>query len=283
MIEGSHYNGASTTKSVLLNCLTIIGKRSHFGHFMLDFLWPLYHWLYVHGRLYDRDLKIYTTDTSIEKFRSVIDEFFHCKVVTKFDGRAVVGCYTDIILGMEGHNRKVFKLTVEAFIGNPKEYIVHMQEYAFEKMGITPCEADRLILVERKVVDEDRGGGRRNIANHSQLEKALEVFAEMKGLTFQNAVLEDMSFIEQVKLFSTAKVVVGQHGAGLCHFLWMPKGGFLQELHHNHGEAYRFGEFCCSFGFGHNNMMCPKDEDKSIEVPINDLVAKLDKEIGEKV
>jgi len=281
LIEGGHYRGACDSQSVLLNCLTIVGRRSHFGHFMLDFLWPLYHWLYMRGRLYDKDLTVYIKDQNIEAFRSIVNEFFHCKVVTKFTSSEANGCLRDMILGMEGHNRRVFKLGVKDYVGRPKEYIRHFQHYTFEKLGIEREKADKFLLVERKIVDEDRGGGRRTIENHRELEKGLSVLAEMKGLHFENVMLEDMSFTEQVKLFAEAQVVVGQHGAGLCHFLWMPEDAVLQEVHHTDKEAYRFGGFCNFFGRRHGNMVCPSTEKQNIVVPVNELMIGLDKTIGE--
>jgi len=245
---------------------------------MLDFLWPLYHWLYRHGRLYDKNLKVYVTDRSIERFSSILNALFHCKIITRFDYNDAVGMYRVMVLGMEAHNRRLFGLTVGDYISRPREYIRHFREYVFERLGIEPGAPNKMILVQRKMTTEDRGGGRRNIENHESVEKALSVFAEMYNLSFHNVVLEDMSFIEQVELFSSAKLVVGQHGAGLCHFLWMPIGSALNELHESDKEAYRFGQFCAEFGLWHKNLICPKgDSNKNIVVPINELVNGLDK------
>jgi len=203
------YGAASKSKQVVLRCLNTVGSREHFGHFFFDFALPLYNWLYARGRLYEEDLTIYFKDQSIEKFRSVIDEMFYCRVVTKYIPSQVRGCFRDMTLGMEGHNRKVLNLTLDDYIGNPVQFQADLRSYIIKRLNIQNVEPDTLVLVQRKMEGDDRGGKRRNISNHDELRGALESLADKENMEFQNAVLEDMSFKEQVALFLRASIVVG--------------------------------------------------------------------------
>ncbi len=47
-----------------------------------------------------------------------------------------------------------------------------------------------------------------------------EVIEALKPLGFSTYILEDMSYIEQVKLFAQAKIIVAPHGAGLTNLLF---------------------------------------------------------------
>lgn len=69
-----------------------------------------------------------------------------------------------------------------------------------------------------------RRNSRRAFSNESDLERLLS----SKGFT--TYVLEDLSFQEQVRLFSHAGYVVGAHGAGLSNLVFCPKGTKVLEI-----------------------------------------------------
>lgn len=58
---------------------------------------------------------------------------------------------------------------------------------------------------------------RRIIYNHDKLRKRLE---DDFGNNFRNVVLEKLSFYEQYLLFRNARVIIGQHGAGLVNIVY---------------------------------------------------------------
>ena len=68
--------------------------------------------------------------------------------------------------------------------------------------------------------------GRRRIIDEEQLMPVL------KSFDFQIVRAEDLSFAAQVSLFSRARYVVSNHGAGLTNMLFMPAGGSVLELRH---------------------------------------------------
>ena len=73
------------------------------------------------------------------------------------------------------------------------------------------------------------GSGRKvGIKNHRDLYAALvERFGEKRIV---NAALESLPFPSQVRLFTEAEVVVGQHGAGLANVLFLKPGALVVEL-----------------------------------------------------
>lgn len=50
------------------------------------------------------------------------------------------------------------------------------------------------------------------------------------GLTLRQVYFEDMTLAEQVRTVSETDVLIGLHGAGLTHLLFMPPSGYLIEL-----------------------------------------------------
>lgn len=68
---------------------------------------------------------------------------------------------------------------------------------------------------------------RRSIPNFDEL---VVVTKEKFGKQVNVAYLESMSIAEQARIFSSAKVVVMQHGAALANILWMRPGSKLIEI-----------------------------------------------------
>jgi capsular polysaccharide biosynthesis protein len=76
----------------------------------------------------------------------------------------------------------------------------------------------------------------RESATRRKLLPIHEINDLMANLGFQRVSLEDLSFAEQVKLFSDADTVVGPHGAGLAGVSFMKPNSRLIEIHgHDYG------------------------------------------------
>ncbi|MCF8260980.1 MAG: glycosyltransferase family 61 protein [Melioribacteraceae bacterium] len=119
----------------------------------------------------------------------------------------------------------------------------------FNNFGIEKTDkAKKILLIERLPPDryfiEDakrKGGGstRRSILNHHELSTTLQSMVKAP-FEFHNLQLENLSFRDQIEIFSKAKVVIAQHGAGLANCIWMnPKSIMVElssELHYLHFE-----------------------------------------------
>jgi hypothetical protein len=101
-----------------------------------------------------------------------------------------------------------------------------------------------------KIVYVDRQTSRRRLSDddHRDLMTALLTFRDTGKITFRHAKLEEMSHEEQVGMVADAdvsqqhelpnliddlQVLLGVHGKGLTHLLWMPQGGVVIEVSHS--------------------------------------------------
>ena len=71
-----------------------------------------------------------------------------------------------------------------------------------------------------------RSARKRRIVNENEV---IEILSHLGFETFQT---EDLSFAEQVRIFSRARCIASNHGAGLTNMLFIPEGGSVLELRH---------------------------------------------------
>lgn len=289
----SGYNSVTSSERFSVTVLAMDGTLDHFAHFLYDLVWPLYHWMYVHGKLYDTGITIIVRDERARRYFYFLNELFHCSFL--FGKDKSEGACPIVLLGMESSNRQYIGLNLSHLIADRAQYLKDFQNFVFDRLGVEKGEPNRLVLVERKERSEPgdkkegpvagRGADRRAIVNHDEVRNALVKFSEEVGLTFQNVVLGEMGLKEQVEAFANARVAVGQHGAGMHHVLWMPKGSLLQEVHKGTGDFYRLRRVCDFFKHAkHQKMVCPVTDRSttqgSIKVNTEQLVQKLRKGMG---
>jgi hypothetical protein len=70
---------------------------------------------------------------------------------------------------------------------------------------------------------------RRN-SRQRRVENEAEVIAMLSARGFEEVVAENLSFDQQVDLFSRASAIVAPHGAGLANIAFMPPGGTVLEI-----------------------------------------------------
>ncbi|MGE0736765.1 MAG: DUF563 domain-containing protein [Alphaproteobacteria bacterium] len=80
---------------------------------------------------------------------------------------------------------------------------------------------------------------RRN-AVRRKIENEEEIIASIQALGFYVAYCEEMSFIDQVSLFSQARVIVGAHGAGFVNAAFAKPGASLIEMFTQGSEEFRW-------------------------------------------
>ena len=57
-----------------------------------------------------------------------------------------------------------------------------------------------------------------------------EIFTILERHGFQVVCMEELSLVDQVRLAAGSQLIVGLHGAGLTHMLWMPPGARVLEI-----------------------------------------------------
>ncbi|KAK7241520.1 hypothetical protein SO694_00058211 [Aureococcus anophagefferens] len=96
----------------------------------------------------------------------------------------------------------------------------------FGRLGGAP-EARYATFVRRKL--DGKAIGRR-LTNEAALVEALERACSACAAPFRTVAPEELSPLEQVRVFASSRVVVGQHGAGLANALWLPARASLIEI-----------------------------------------------------
>jgi len=101
--------------------------------------------------------------------------------------------------------------------GNYRPDLMLAVQERFRRRFLSGGGPDRIFISRSRA-------SRRRIANEEQLLPVLE----RRG--FGSLVAESLSFEEQVRRIGAASVLVGNHGAGLTHMLWMKPGSCVVEL-----------------------------------------------------
>ena len=78
---------------------------------------------------------------------------------------------------------------------------------------IKPTDSDQILFIDRK--NKQKGYFDRGIEYADIIASKFEKFNILK------VYLEDLSFIEQISLIKSAKLVIGFHGAGLANIVWI--------------------------------------------------------------
>jgi capsular polysaccharide biosynthesis protein len=108
--------------------------------------------------------------------------------------------------------------TLPGYTGNPPRWVCE-----FLRMK-TIDRFSRSHPRERKIYISRWKCGTRKVLNETDL------LAPLREEGFERVTLEDLSFLEQVRLFASAQFVVGAHGAGLSNLVFCAPGTRVVEL-----------------------------------------------------
>jgi len=75
---------------------------------------------------------------------------------------------------------------------------------------------------------------------------------------------ESLSFLEQISLFSNARLIIGPHGAGLTNQIWMRKGGKVVELVDLDYSNPVFEILASQLGHAHQTIFLAKSDGQSL-------------------
>eukprot|EP00746_Dinoflagellata_sp_MGD_P036346 gnl/MRDRNA2_/MRDRNA2_187185_c0_seq1.p1 gnl/MRDRNA2_/MRDRNA2_187185_c0~~gnl/MRDRNA2_/MRDRNA2_187185_c0_seq1.p1 ORF type:complete len:829 (+),score=96.37 gnl/MRDRNA2_/MRDRNA2_187185_c0_seq1:101-2587(+) len=103
-----------------------------------------------------------------------------------------------------------------------------------------------------KQAEDDSGRQAREIGNEAELalRAGLDAHSKDHGYEIRWPALEKMTFAEQVRNLSVTDVLVGVHGAGLTHILWLPNENTrMLELGPVLGEHYEYVSYLTGRGY----------------------------------
>ena len=141
-------------------------------------------------------------------------------------------------------------------------------------LGVAEALRDRVSFTSKIFISRRKALGRR-IANENEVIEALEL------LGFSTYILEEMSYVEQVKLFAQAKVIVAPHGAGLTNLIFADNPIILELFGAYVGRE--FANLARGMGFKYGCLGClsPRGEvrqkDGDMVVNVNELLDLLRK------
>jgi Glycosyltransferase 61 len=107
-----------------------------------------------------------------------------------------------------------------AVTGNYNEEVIRAVGQAL----VTKYAGDSMADRQGRIYISRQRALRRRIVNEQ------EIISILRDFDFTTVCPEDYSFEEQVKIFSSARLLISNHGAGLTNMLFMPEGGRVLEL-----------------------------------------------------
>lgn len=111
-----------------------------------------------------------------------------------------------------------FKKLYFSSLGNfSHNEISWLREYIFNKLSIIPKSEKKYYIS-------------RNDANQRRINNESDLINLLKEQDFEILELTKYSFIEQVKIFSQAKVIIAPHGAGMTNMIFTPSDCNIIEL-----------------------------------------------------
>ncbi len=196
------------------------------------------------------------------------------------DSLKLLGYNKDNLIIWQDFRRTVNKLIVPSFRRSYDkihgEISVSACHWLRQKIlsNISKQESDFSSFSPKIFISRSKALGRR-IANEDEAIEALQ------PLGFKTYILEEMSYLEQVKLFAQAKVIVAPHGAGLTNLIFADNPIILELFGAYVGRE--FANLARGMGFKYGCLGCPpprgemRQKDGDMVVDVNQLLALLEK------
>lgn len=136
----------------------------------------------------------------------------------------------DIFLGDLYYDNNICKISKSL-----KDNIINLFSNYFNKYSIKSyydvIYIRRHILTNDELLNEhDRLRYRRSILNTIKFEKKLQKLCIKNNLKYATIISENVPLLDQFFLFHNAKIVIGQHGAGLSNIFFMKPNSYVVEI-----------------------------------------------------
>ena len=220
-----------STKKIFLQFHHPIGNLFHYGHFIVDAILPF-------SLFYKHHLTSIPSPTELILPQNLSQQLGEFKEMFHKMFGLVVGVTYYPMERLEAEARAlkqpVHDIDGYCFGPFPEDVFVEIDRLVKERMIVStllPNLEQNVVLCidrgfkpiqlpkeyERKHNIHNTGSKRRRLLNHGELREILRQFAEQQNLEFQNVQLEFLPWEEQIRLFQRARVIFGQHGAGMCN------------------------------------------------------------------
>lgn len=207
------------------------GNICHYGHFLVDAVLPfaLHYDTLLSVKNDDTDIVCWLQDIPSQHMGHTFTGFFrqlfprvqlqHCspaawrqrqEAVTRVVGLQFGPYPPDAMAALRRH--------VDAFLasGDGNDDLAEWPRVVLIERGFQPVDVPR----HGHLSATDTGARRRHLRNHAELRTAVASWCAAQQWSFHNVVLENMSLRRQILYFRNARIIVGQHGAGLCNLVF---------------------------------------------------------------
>ncbi len=198
------------------------GYLWHFGHFMHDFVMPLTDWL-VNSNESPQHISLFIEDSPDQSVGSFIGMI-----------EPLLGIHANLVSIEEFQSLQFDDLVLHGYMFGPYQpsSLNNIQRWIVPRFDLHP-KADQpdILLIERAIgihgfeqqqnmpkCIKRTGVQRRHMSNHTEIAALLNTRYKNR---FRNVILENMPLADQISLFHHAKLIIGQHGAGLNNLIWM--------------------------------------------------------------
>jgi len=200
----------------LMTTLTVDIKHGgglwHYGHFFYDCLMPMVQYFddnRLFGTIKTLQIVQHTSKDDCGTFTHMLEKMLRVKLVN-----------------IDESDQLTSVVHITGYLFNPtydSKIFTTMINIAKQVFNIRPSGYDVIFITRgvAKLAYDGPNGASKAGADLPCGEDIVSVLSKRYGSTFKNAILEEMTLDEQISLFMSAKLVIGQDGAGMCNIVWM--------------------------------------------------------------
>ncbi|WP_319591532.1 glycosyltransferase family 61 protein [uncultured Draconibacterium sp.] len=222
-------NATKHNKQIILETrppLKCNGTPQHYYHFLFDLVLPL------HILLSKASSNVQFIVEAPGPFSDLLMRMFPERIILNSDAEWNNGIARYKLIGMNPNGVHI-----------KSEVLENLKTYLSNTLNINiDGYSNRVLLIQRlppdtfyrsaKSKNKSAGTQRRSIPNQKELKNKIESMLKPEYI-FNNVQLEKMTFEDQILYFHQARLVIGQHGAGLANCIWMQNENNVIEFSNN--------------------------------------------------
>jgi len=145
-----------------------------------------------------------------------------------------------------------------------RQQLLDLKHILFTHFEIPLSQPQKKIYISRKN------------ASRRKVENELELIELLKANDFLILESEELTFEEQIKLFSDCKILISIHGAGLTNCLFMQENTSVLEFYKKDTFInYCFERMAKELNINYNRQMCVGGKNKETHVDETDLIVEI--------
>ena len=165
-----------------------------------------------------------------KKFQKDSLAYFNISESKILDGSEITHLYADRITIPSHPYWEINKHQFETVANVDKDILKSIRKIFLKENNSNEFKKNKNIYIDRSD----------SIFNHNKLVNNLEIIEHLKNKDFLIVKLSEFSFNEQIKLFNSAKIIIGSHGAGLTNIIFCEPSTKIIEIGNPNFDCYVF-------------------------------------------